>query len=126
MSLSESQIEIIIDSYKTYGGIAARAAQELSHSSATIQACWEAHGFTVKRRAHVRKDGKYTSALTDAEVKRICEAYEKYNGNASLAARHLPWSNPTIRKYWIKQGLSVHELSGKRASIETSIEQRIK
>ncbi len=43
--------------------------------------------------------------LTEEQIDEIVAAYEVYGGNGWDASKHLPYSPPTIRKYWKARGL---------------------
>lgn len=47
--------------------------------------------------------------LDNKEISAIIEAHGLYNGDAAEAARHLPYSGPTIIKYWRANGLPIGE-----------------
>lgn len=47
--------------------------------------------------------------LTDEEISVIETAYDKFNGNANAAARHLGYADGTIRRYWRKLDFEVQE-----------------
>jgi len=71
--------------------------------------------------AGLRKDGKFTSALTEEKIKVVLDAYEKYEGNEYLASRNLPYTRKTIRKYW--KMYSLKNKIGRKKSKEKFIEK---
>ena len=98
IGLSESDIEKIVSSYDKYGGSGAKAARNLPYHHITILKYWRAAGLKIRK-------GRHDPVLPASKVKRIIEAYEECNGNASEAARRLSHSSRTISNYWKKAGL---------------------
>jgi len=91
----------IIKAYAKYNGIATHAARHMGISLNTIVTYWRRQGFPIHRRGNIL--GKLNIPYkTQQKIKR---AYKKYDGCIRKAARHLPVSHETVRKYWKKDGL---------------------
>jgi len=88
-----------VKSHKTYDGRATKAASALHHDIDTILKYW--------KNAHLPIREQGDSSLSDEKVDGVVAAHRTYGGNAKKAARHLPYSPSTIRKYWREAGLRV-------------------
>jgi transcriptional regulator with GAF, ATPase, and Fis domain len=98
--LEEREINKIIIAHQTYNGNATEAARHLPHSSSTIIEHWRKKGLKIRKRGRKK---------SDLQQKEIIDSYDPYNGNAAEAARHLPHSPPTFRKYWREKGLKIRK-----------------
>ncbi len=78
----------------------------------------------MNKIAGLREDGKFTSALTEEQIKIVVDAYTTYEGNEFLAATHSPYTRKTIRKYWKMNGLEV-EMGRKKSTVENEIKTQI-
>ncbi len=107
IAMTKDEIQKTIEAYRTYNGNAAAAARTLGYSQATIINRWNAAGLEAKGKGSPEK-------LPKKEIDKIVVAHHKYNGNMSEAARHLPYSAPTIRRYWAENGLEANLNEGNK------------
>jgi len=75
---------------------AQRASKSLGHGACTILKYWRDMGFSIDTSSR---------PLDESARQAIVGSHGQYNGNASEAARHLPYSCDTVLKYWELVGL---------------------
>ena len=66
----------------------------------TVYKYWHAAGLSAGRdrtNTESRQDGR---SLRSDEIEEIKRSHKTYSGNSAEAARNIPYSSPTIRKYW--------------------------
>ena len=61
--------------------------------------------------------------LSNNNINKIVAAYNPCNGNVAEASQHLPYSKPTIRKYWKLNNLKAQRKSG---LLESQVSEIIK
>ena len=98
-TLSKEEVLIIINEYEPSGGVANRAAERLGYHPETIIKYWKKNGLKVEKKG---------GSLSKEQIKEIIAAHQIYGENISQAAKHLPYSFDTIRKYWLSNNLKIH------------------
>ena len=106
--LTDKEQEKVIAAHATYNGCAEEAERQLPYTSQTIIKYWRKAKLKINNRS-IRADGKYVAQLEESQIETIVSAYVSYQGNANAAARNLPFSPPTIKKYWKQRILSSPE-----------------
>ena len=120
MVLNEEEISEIIKAHELYDGNVRKATKNLDYSGPTISKYWEKNNLQIKHRWE-REDGKRSSAIDDESISEIIQAYRLYEGNATIAAKNLCLSHPTVLKYWKKQGFEIRKKFQRKSPLELSI-----
>ncbi|MFH1916811.1 MAG: hypothetical protein ABIJ21_06125 [Nanoarchaeota archaeon] len=108
---SPKKIEEIISAFETYQGNSREASTNLSVSPSTIRRYWREAGlYTPNKLPSSRSHG-----LSPSQVKMVTDSHATYQGNATEASNHLPFSRWTIGKYWKEEGLE-HIVKGNPTS----------
>ena len=74
--------------------------KEIGIDITTLRICLAKEGLENKNHYPPNK-------LKQKQINEIKEAYNLYKGNVSEAARHIPYSGPTILKYWRKYKIQI-------------------
>lgn len=124
--LSSQDAEAIIAAHSTYRGNAAETARILGYSVSIITKNWNAVGLQADGRkigvTRGMKFGPSKRRLPQSTIDQIVDSYEAFNGNSSEAARHLPYSQTTILRYWNSTGLSARGISADKKDLEKSVD----
>lgn len=97
-ALPPEQVAKVLEAHSIYGGSANMAARNLPFGYSTIVKYWKRADLKIsKPRYH--STGQQQS-LTEEEIGQVVAAHKVYDGRASEAAEHLPYSSGTIIKYW--------------------------
>jgi hypothetical protein len=103
--LSHEEVDTIIAAHKIYDGNATLTAKHLPWHPNTFIRQWRGVGLAIRPRNASLKP-RYPPLENDA-IEKIIQAHHTYKGIAQKAAKHLPWSVRTIKKYWEKAGLEI-------------------
>ncbi len=120
MTLSKEKQSKIIEAYRLYDGNIQKAAENLDCTSPTIFRYWKKNNFPVKHK-NCRADGKKASSIDDESISEIIKAYKLYDGNATVAAKHLFLSRPTVVTYWRKYGFKIRKGFQKESPLELGV-----
>lgn len=117
MTITDTQRTLI---YKGYNeGLSEEATADLAGvCSLTVRRYWHLKKLPTGRNRTGTKYKSESCGLRDPQIKEILDVYKTYNGNPCEAARHLPYTSATIRKYWRlndltpngKEGMSMPKL----------------
>ena len=83
--------------HKKYRGNASKASSNLGYTVGTVTQYWNDAGLKAEGKAN---------KVHERKVKSIIAAHRRFKGNAREAARHLPFSDTTIKNYWRSAGLN--------------------
>ena len=101
IDLESETAKIILAANTDYRGNVSHATKNLHKAPATVSKYWKATGLPIIGRQ------SSWNVLQQSEIERILAAHETYNGNSREAARHLPYAQTTIGRYWRAVGLKV-------------------
>jgi len=98
--LSNEDVSHIESLYARFEGNAQKAADYSGHFATTVKKYWKKAGFQISKGGRTLPPSKQTE---------IINAYETYDGNATLAEKKIGVSKQTILKYWKDKDFKIRD-----------------